>query len=149
MPRSPLDRAEARAWTVFANDVVMPNGYKTQWMLARDVPDEAETSKRDAPRAPRSINGESHETEKAATSVGGAAFVLLGLIARGSRASAIYVAAGAAGASALGAFGAFAALAGFFSSAGASTTFSLFSTSSRIDIGALSPTRFEVWIIRV
>lgn len=45
MPRSPLDRAEARAWTIFANDVVMPTGYKTQWMLARDVPGEAETSK--------------------------------------------------------------------------------------------------------
>jgi glutathione S-transferase len=45
MPRAPLDRAEARAWIVFANDVVMPTGYKTQWALARDVPDEAEISR--------------------------------------------------------------------------------------------------------
>jgi glutathione S-transferase len=45
MPRSPLDRAEARAWIVFANDVVMPTGYKAQWALAREVPDEAETHK--------------------------------------------------------------------------------------------------------
>src|ERR1700730_5101524 len=42
-------------------------------------------------------------------------------------------------------FSAFSALSAFFSG----SAFSLFSTSSRIDMGALSPTRFSTWMIRV
>jgi glutathione S-transferase len=41
LPEAPLDRAEARAWIVFANDALMPAAHKAQVALATAPRDEA------------------------------------------------------------------------------------------------------------